>query len=244
MKNNIWLIGVIFLVLVFISIALRNSDGVEAPMLSDSTGEEGAALLFQTWENMGFDVKSLRVSISEERSFSTVLVISPQNELSQENIDSLLEFASSGGRLIYLRGDSDYYLELQIRLGAGIQKYERFGFINYEVGLGEIITGDRNRVLNRALFENPSAGIFLTEFLNPDEVIFFADYYHRIQSRTQNDEPWRNFARAQVFIIAIIILWHAGKRFGFAHNAYETEREEDEEIFNLARLYEKTRKNG
>jgi hypothetical protein len=235
-KKFAWVLPMIFVIIaLLVSHYLDTGDGT--PYSISSTGEEGASLLFDTLRHMGYNVRAgYRPLTPQTNTDHVYIMIQPQARvLTSEFADELYEWVDNGGRLIFL---SHAYLRAT------------FYRPSHEYRLGEIVTSDSFSATNGRLMQNPSQGEFVQATLqrwNAEravDVIFFAEYYHGFQT------PQNFIGRlplvirlffAQMIIVSIIAVWHFGKRLGNPIEYYqEVEREENEYVRALARLYMET----
>jgi hypothetical protein len=195
---------------------------------------------------------SYRPLTRETRTDVVYIIIQPQSPRITEQIaKDMLEWVENGGRLIFLCnsfpfGIFDELLEMRGNHSGSLRVYRH--------GRGELITGRAREITNAELMENHATGEMIQTTLsrwNSErrvENIFFAEYYHGIHI------PETMVARlplvirlilAQIVILAIILVWHLGKRFGNAIPYYEeVEREENEYVRALARLYMAAKANS
>lgn len=202
----------------------------------------GISLLYDTLQYMGYPVGVLYRPVNESLSTGgVVFIVQPTNPRpTPETADSILEWVQMGGRLVYLENRQPTVID---RALSG-HDYAEFGSMRwYRHGMGEIITGRASALANTNLMANASYGAGIAYVLagwNPD-FIYFAEYYHGFHSAGGlfSQMPiWLQLVTVQIGIIAIILIWHLGKRFGKPVPLYEEiEREENEQIMVLARLY-------
>ena len=145
-----------------------------------------------------------------------------------------------GGRLIYL--DS---LPTLTNLLDG-ESEQVFEFRLHRHGQGEVLTGRSWYVLNAPLakknpLHNGGNGVFLTLYGWDPERVRFADYYHGFHAETTLVGSLPLVVQLfllQTVIFAVALIWYLGKRFGSVIPYYEIiEREENEYLRSLARLY-------
>ena len=215
-----------------------SNDGI---YIASSTGEHGVSLFFDTLQHMGYPVEISRrpVNINSDKNHVNI-IIQPQY-FNASHINDLLEWVRHGGRLIFMSNTPIISEAIISYIGT------RFGsLIIYEIGNGILVTGNSLEIINQYLMHSYSTGTLLHSIINhwDADIIFFAEYYHGPRS-TQN-----LFARLpliirlifmQLALVGIMIVWYVGKRFGNAIPYYEEhEREENEHVFALTRLYMKT----
>ena len=209
---------------------------------SFSTGELGVSLLFDTLQHMGGRLDVLYRPVGDSvNTNDAVVIVQPSNpRLNSELAVEILIWVERGGRLIYLENSQSNFLDRMLRG----ERYTSFGgFRWYRVGLGEVVTGQANMVVNANLMQNPVYGESLAFILTSWEPgrIYFAEYYHGFH---QTDgifmqlPAWLQLTAIQIIITAVALVWHFGKRFGRPVTMYEEiERGENEQVFTLARLY-------
>ena len=242
-KNNVFLIILVITALFTMFIFGANDDGhPDYTVFSRESG--GAGLLYDTLNKMGYNVNIWYAPINANTGIHDAYVLIMPNIGSQNEIDDIIAWVKRGGQMIYLRGTFPDYLELAL----SEHYYENMGgFSYYHVGLGNIITGNANWVVNTRLMEDPSYGSMLAGALNswaPNQ-IRFAEYYHGYggAENTFSTLPgYIKLAAYQMVFITILVVWHFGKRFGKPIPYYEeTERMGDEYVKALSRLYLKSK---
>jgi len=209
-----------------------------------SVAEYGASLLYDTLHHMQYPVDTLFLPVNDSLSLNVaVLIIQPSRpRVCNCMTDDILDWVRGGGRLIFLDDRHpnviDRALEYEI--------YSSFGSLRlYHLGKGEVITGRASIVANINLMNNSSYGEIISALLSvwdPDR-IYFADYYHgfHIQEGFFQRMPVTvRMLAFQVIILSIILFWYLSKRFGTPIPYYEeVERDENEQVIVLARLYKK-----
>ena len=239
---------VIILLALFIGLswwANRRIYGLRHPDYSSfSNSYYGLSLLHDTLRHMRFPVGILYRPASSAGMGDVVLIVQPSNPRpTMAMTDDILSWVQRGGRLIYLENRQPTLID-RILEGA---YYTSFGSMrHYQLGMGEIITGRADLLANANLMTDPLYGQGLAYILaswNPNR-IYFAEYYHGFQ---RANTPFQQLpialqlAALQLAITAIALSLHLGKRFGRPSPLYEeTEREENEQVHSLARLYKLT----
>ncbi|MCL2203338.1 MAG: DUF4350 domain-containing protein [Defluviitaleaceae bacterium] len=222
------------------------SDDVSGPMYSPfSTAEAGTRLFYDTLRHMGYPVQIGYAPLTRASDTRHVyIIIQPFNPaVSQEMAEEMLDWVRRGGRLIFLQNSRPTVID---RYLAGTRNLTAGDFLHYTPGLGQVVTGRAELMTNVNLVENAAPGIRLHEFLSDwgAERIVFPVYYHGVRPRETMFSRLPLIVRLvtiQLGIATVVLLWHVGKRFGKPVPAYEeTEREENEQIRALARLYHKT----
>ena len=213
-----------------------------ADFSSFSRNDRGVSLLYDTLRHLQLPMAILEQPVSSSVSVNDVVfIIQPTNPRpSMAMAEELFLWVQRGGRLVYLENNQPNMIE---RLLQG-QYYSSFGsFRRYQLGMGEVVTGHANTITNTNLMEDPTYGeglLYLLEGWNPGR-IYFAEYYHgfrRVDSAFRRMPIWLQLVAVQVIIGALVLIWHLGKRFGRPVPLYEEiEREENEQVFTLARLY-------
>ena len=240
-KTMSWLIPLILVVaaVTFLSL-MGGNDG--PPYLSNSRGDRGASVLYDTLSLLEFNVGRSRRPLTTRTSLNDAyIILSPRSPFVDEAMArEMLEWVYMGGRLIFL--DSIPTIS-NLLYGEGEQVYE---FMLHRHGLGEVLTGRSFYVLNETLASkeplfNGGYAVFSTlTGWNPERVRF-ADYYHGLHAGTTlvGSLPLVvQLVLIQSVIFALALIWYLGKRFGSVIPYYEIiEREENEYLRSLARLY-------
>ncbi|MCL2016056.1 MAG: hypothetical protein FWG68_07420 [Defluviitaleaceae bacterium] len=246
MKNNkltIFLILIIpiFFIVATLTIARMTSD-THANFSSFSARETGASLLFDTLNYMQYPVAVLYSPVTPAINTDyAILIIQPSNPRpNQDSVEDILNWVRIGGRLIFLESNRNNLIEQAM----GSHSFASLGTLRlYSLGMGEIITGDANAILNGHLMANAIYGERLTTILSiwNAERVYFAEYYHgyRADDNLFRQLPlWLRLVAVQLLAAAAACVWHFGKRFGSPIPLYEEiEREENEQVLVLARLY-------
>ena len=214
------------------------------PYLSNSRGDMGASVLYDTLSHMGFNVGRSFAPITERTApGDAYIVISPAGEPG-ETLDAMLAWVYAGGRLVYLANDG----ALQGRLGAGDEALPGF-FTLYRHGAGELLTGFPLPVLNGTLAKDGSGArpLYLTLRGWDPQRVRFGEGYHT--ARAERTLVGSLPLAAQLFLVqagiaCALALWHFGKRFGAVVPFYSnTERKENEYLRSLAWLLHLAGKN-
>jgi hypothetical protein len=248
MRNKKSWIFTAAIVAVAMLFAYYSDTGDGAAYLHSSTGERGASLLYDTLRHMDYNVGvSRRPLTSQTNNTHVYIIIQPRYIFDDSEIAEIFEWVQNGGRLIFLcRRFPTTVLDREIKSdGVNIGNH-----IRYRYGNGEIITGKAENITNGAMIKNSSYGQFLQTTLDrwhrerEIENIFFAEYYHgsRVQETFIGRLPFvMQLIAAQILIISVITIWHLSKRFGNPIPLYEEiEREENEYVHALARVYMET----
>jgi hypothetical protein len=244
-------IGVLILVAIAVGIGYFFDTGDGRPYSSSSTGERGAGLLFDTLRHMGYGVRAGYRPLTAESSYDDVyILIQPR----QPRIDiyvaqEINAWVRSGGRLVLLGHVSPGSMHYLVG-NAPSRTTELFRI--YQIGYGEVMfSGNAGMVTNYRLMNDSAPGEAIQTTIsrwNAEReigTVFFAEYYHGFHT------PETFLGRlplvfrlmlAQIIILAIAGVWHLGKRFGNPVPYYEEiEREENEYVRALARLYMATK---
>jgi len=247
MKNRDLNIVVVLLLALFLGVAWglgRDHDGRNYPNYSSfSSNDYGASLLYDTLQHMGFAVRRLHMPVDGSLSPNDIIfIIQPRNPAvcSCCMMDDILDWVRMGGRLVFLSNDPSNVIERA--LAPEIYRY--FGSMRwYQLGMGEIITGRADLVVNVNLMADPVYGEGFTYIFHEWSPvrIYFAEYYHGFGAGTGSFQRLPlslQFIVIQIILVAVAFTWHFGKRFGRPIPLYEEiERDENEEIKVLARLY-------
>ncbi|MCL1862489.1 MAG: DUF4350 domain-containing protein [Defluviitaleaceae bacterium] len=246
-----WVVPLLIVVFVIaVSYFVDSGDGV--PFSAGSTGEGGVSLLYDTMRHMGCSARMSRrpLNLRTDTDHIYVIVQPRTPHVSTDMAHEMLEWVRMGGRLIYL---CNSYPSTVIDRVMGVQGSEIGGFLFYSYGYGKVITGGATQLTNYSLMQNSLYGQLLQNFVaqwNAERTgrIFFAEYYHGFH--TSENFVGRlpiviQLVMAQIVIVAIIAILHLGKRFGNPVEFYEeTEREENEYVRALARLYMEVKDYG
>ena len=242
-KSFSWIIPlVIVLAAAVFLLVMGGNDG--PPYVSNSRGDWGASVLYDTLGLLGFNVgRSQRPLTTRTSLGDAYIILSPRSPfVNDEMAGVMLEWVYMGGRLIYL----DNFPTFE-RLIDGVGEH-MFGFTLFRHGQGEVLTGPASYVANRSLAENSESGhgVFLTLSRWDADRVRFADYYHGFHAETTlvGNLPFVvQLFLMQSVIFAIAIIWYLGKRFGAVVPYYRIiEREENEYLRSVARLYFLTKK--
>jgi len=251
MRNKRFNIIVILLLALFVGvvwIANRHVNDLQHPdYTSFSTRNYGISLLHDTLRHMQYPVGILYRPVGETVSINhAVFIIQPTNpRINTENTESILNWVRGGGRLIYLENRQPTVIDRAL----DNEYHTAFGSMRiYRLGMGEIVTGRADTVINANLMEDSAYGQGIAYILagwNP-EYIYFAEYYHGYREMTGAFRLlplWLQLVVVQMIIGIVALVWHFGKRFGVPTPFYEEiEREENEQVFVLARLYKQAKK--
>lgn len=242
------LIFIVLAAAVFLLVRGGNDGG--APYAAFTTNEMGTSVFFDTLRHMGYPVRIGYAPLTAQSDTNHVFVlIQPFNPaISREMADEILDWVRAGGRLIFLHNQYPNILDRTLSQDGYLRRVDELFFYHYTVGYGALITGRAHHLTNRQIITDHARAAALHAILrdwNPQR-IYFPVYYHGVHP------PDTAFSRLPLIIrltliqfgIAIVLLiWHFGKRFGRAIPVYEeTEREENEQVRAMARLYKYTKK--
>jgi hypothetical protein len=205
-----------------------------------STGENGAALLYDTLRHMGLPVYIGYTELDDRVSIHDVYIWMEPNSLSEKDVESALHWIERGGRLILLENGG--YTELDDYFNW--EEAPTFGpFTHYRYGLGDVLTGDASPFLNGNLMKQSDNGQALVACLTQwnGSRIFISEWIHGYE---YDDNTWTKLPGGlkifvcQLALLALALVWFFGKRFGKPILYYEEiEREENEYIKALANLH-------
>ena len=249
-KSKNYILVIVLLVALLVGItwgANQQTYGLRYPdFTSFSNGDYGVSLLFDILRHMQYPVSTMHRPIMEASLNDVVFIIQPSNPRPTRAVtDEVLSWVYQGGRLIYLENNTPNTIELLLANHYSA----RFGSMRwYHVGMGEVITGGADLVANIHLMNQSIHGegiVYALSHWNPDRVLF-AEYYHGFHGTNSafSQMPLGlRLVAIQLIISGLIVAWYFGKRFGYPVPLYEElEREENEQVLVLARLYKKARR--
>lgn len=237
---------VVLLIALAIGVSYFFDTGEGVPYSVSTTGEGGASLLFDTLRHMGYSPRTTYHPLNRDVSTDSVyIIIQPRTPTINQNMaDEMLEWVHNGGRLIFL---SNQHPNSVLNRAAGTPGRDGGDFLLYRIGYGEMITGRAAQITNIYLMDSHTAGeaiqTTISRWNSEREIdnIFFGEYYHGFhttESFVARMPLIFRLAAVQILILAVVAVWHLGKRFGNPTPLYEEiEREENEYIRALARLY-------
>ena len=242
MKKSVsWIIPLVIVIAASIFLlVMGQNDG--PPYVSNSRGDWGVSVLYDTLGLLGFNVgRSQSPLTTRSNTGDAYIIISPRSpRVNEEMASAMLEWVYMGGRLIFL---SSYPILDRLLFQLDVPRDEILGYALYRYGQGEVLTGSARPVLNINLADSSQSGhgIFLTlERWNPQRVRF-ADYYHGFHAGTTLVGSLPLVVQLfllQAVIFAVALIWYLGKRFGAVVPYFQIiEREENEYLRSLARLY-------
>ncbi|MCL2356511.1 MAG: DUF4350 domain-containing protein [Defluviitaleaceae bacterium] len=253
MRNKKWFMwffpAILVLAAVGITYFLDTGDGT--PHSVTSTGERGASLIFDTLQHMNYPARRSYRPLTPQTDPNVVyVIIQPRSPaINAERAEEMLEWVYYGGRLIFLCWN---HPNTAIDRALDTQGIPSGQFTLYTHGSGAILTGDAVQIENSVLMHNHAPGrriqITLDDWNSTREVsaIFFAEYYHGFHTPQNFVGRLPLFMRLillQTVIFSLVALLFFGKRFGNSVPYYEEiEREENEYVRALARLYQRIRK--
>jgi len=225
------------------------SDDYEGPpFVSSTTGERGASLLYDTLRHMGYPVRVSRRPLTAHTDINHAYIfIQPHySHFDHYKAEALLSWVYSGGRLIFLHNRPVTIFDTLINSpGTG------FGNLTiHELGQGVFVSGHANDIININLMNDHGTGAQIHTVINRWNVdrIMFAEYYHGARATETFFNRLPTIVRlviVQLGLVSLILVWYSGKRFGNPIVYYEEhEREENEHVYALARLYMKTKRKN
>ena len=237
------LIIIVLAAAVFLVLQVDNGDGPPySPFLTD---EPGTSLLYDTLQHMGYPVRIGYAPLTRARNTDHVhVIIQPFNpNITTEMAQEMLAWVYGGGRLLFLHNN---LLNALNQLLPDSATYTIHGLDHHRHGAGTVVIGRAQNVTNRMLVDNAAPGAAIHEIIaewNADRVYFMVYYhgFHPTETMFSELPLVIRLILIQLGIALLMLLWHMGKRFGRAIPTYEeTEREENEQVRALARLYMKT----
>ena len=225
-----------------------NQDG--APFTANNTTERGASLLFDTLAHMGYPVRVGRRPVNMTGYANRAYIFIQPNlaHFNEEKTADLLAWVAAGGQLFFLHNNPSTPIDAAISTGG-----TSFGSLTiHEIGQGVLVRGRAEDIVNIHLMNQPDTGAGIEAVLSQRwetiSRVYFAQFYqHPPAAETFfNRLPFIiRLAVIQLALIALIIVWYLGKRFGNPIAYYqEQEREENEHVRALAQLYMKTRRKS
>jgi len=248
MKNKYLIVIIVLLAVLLIAVSWSfNRYTHRYPDYSMLSNEEfGISLLYDTLQHLQFPMSTLHRPIGEAAGLNDVVfIIQPsQPRVCNCMTPDILNWVRSGGRLIFLENRHPNVIDNALEA----ENYTYFGNMRlYQVGMGEVLTGRADSVANINLMYKPSYGETIASLLsawNPSR-IYFAEYYHGFSA---NDGAFRQLPVSlqmvvlQVILALLALLIYFSKRFGTVIPYYEeVERDENEQVLVLARLYKQRR---
>ena len=242
MKKSLIIAIIIFVILVTINtLASNNSD--TRPHTVFSTGEQGAALFYDSLNLLGYPVRIGRRPLNTSTNINDIyVIIEPTNpRVDIEMAREMIEWVQMGGRLIFMQNLHSMSILESLLSGGHLQG----NIMRYNVGLGEVIVGMARDIQNRGLYNSPAGAVHILNILDEwnADTIWFAEYYHghRMSETFFSNLPLIiRLSIIHLFIIAVAIILCVGKRFGKPVPVYsEIERTENEHVKSLALLLTK-----
>ena len=206
-----------------------------------TTGQMGTSLLYDTLRHLDHSTvqRSRPISSSTRLDHVYVIVQPLSNVLTRAAAQDILAWVESGGRLILL---SNQMTHVHLPLTAG----QSLGNLTlHHHGHGEILTGRSIPATNAYLMNDPTAGRIIHAVLTrwePTSIVFTEYYRNPVQSQGMlSTFPLIvRLILLQAVITAIVLILYSGRRWGNAIPVYEEiERDENEYVHALARLYMK-----
>ena len=202
-----------------------------------NTYRTGTSLIFDTLAHMGYATRVSNQPITLHTSTSnSYVIIQPHLDHFTGDDPYTLQWVNQGGHLAFFHNSN-------IPLTQDMEG-TRFGHLTvYEIGQGMIVTGRANSITNFSLMNTHDIGAQLHSVLsswNMAEIIF-VEYYHRPPGEDGffNTLPLMvRLVIIQIIIVAVATVFYLGKRFGNPTPYYkEHERDENEHVHALARIY-------
>jgi len=233
----------IIVILGIVVLHFFNNDTQGDSFTATNTGVHGASLFFDTLQHMGYPVSITRRPLTTDTNTTHLyVIIQPAFPPSSYQTEEILEWVQHGGTLIFLQNSSAFRNLLP---GEGT----RVGDIMiHELGQGVVVTSTANQITNNNLMNTADIGIQLHAIIshsNPSRIIF-AEYYHTAPAGDNLFSRLPLIVRLvfiQLGLTSLIAIWYLGKRFGNPVPYHdEIEREENEHVHAVTRLYLKIRR--
>jgi len=238
---------VIIVIIAAVVLYVFSSDDSGPEFRASTTGERGVSLLYDTLQYMGYPVGVSRNRVDMRTNINhAYIIIQPSYPLffDEDIVNEKLEWIRMGGRLIFLQNQNNTAFDIALSNYA-----TNFGSLRlYELGEGMLVTGRANDITNLNLMEEPNTGAILQIIIDiwGADRIMFGEYYHgpRPTDPLFNRMPIIvRLVFVQLALVAVMLVWYLGKRFGNPVVYYEEhEREENEHIHALTRLYMKIKR--
>lgn len=221
------------------------SSRAEPDYTSFSTQTYGTSLLYDTLRKMDYPVSVMYEPVNAQSAVNDAyIIIQPEDPvLNEEQAAEILQWVRRGGRLIYLE---DYYPTVFDEMLEDYEYTDWEDMTYYPVGMGAVVVGFAEDVVNQNLMDNSLYGALIGSILddwNADH-IFFVEYYHGYRT---NDNLFTHLplviklGLVQIVLCTAAYAWFKGKRFGKPIPYYEEiERDENEHVRAMARLLYKT----
>ena len=233
-------------IIVILGIAILhffNDDTQGGTFTTSNTGVRGASLFFNTLQHMGYPVSVSRRPLNTDTSTSHMyVIIQPTFPPCNYQTKEIIDWVQRGGHLIFLQ-NSDSFRNLLPSTGTQLG-----GIWIHELGQGIVITGTANEITNYNLMNTADIGIQLHVIITHSnhERIIFAEYYHiaPVSNNLFSRLPLiMRLVFIQLGLTSLIAIWYFGKRFGNPVPYHdEIEREENEHVHAVTRLYLKIRR--
>ena len=243
-KLKKFILPAIIVIIAAVILYVFSSDFEGRPFAAYTTGERGTSLLYDTLRHMGYPARISRRPLTARTNINhAYIIIQPVfSHFDDDKAEALLAWVYSGGKLIFLHNHRTSPFD---RHPPGTT----FGSLTiYEIGQGIFVRGSTNDITNRNMINDHDTGARIHAIIsswNVDRVIF-AEYYHNPPASETFFNRLPTIVRliiVQLGLMSIILVWHLGKRFGNPIIYYEEhEREENEHVHALTRLYMKMRR--
>ncbi len=235
----------------FVTASFRFSSDVGStePLYSVlNTRETGVSVLYETLKKMGFPVEIDYQKITKLTPLSDIqVVVTPDSAYcSDKELEEMLNWVFDGGLLIFAYGKSSGYFDAMLEKRR-VKPYETAAFSYYQLGFGEIYTLDANLITNKTLAADTSGGLVFVDILGEYYYysLNFNEFYHGLGqagSFTADLPAGVKILVVQVVMVAFLIVFYYGRRFGKPVPYYEeTDRDENEFVLTVANVYERAK---
>ena len=241
-----WIFIAIIIVCAVVVIYIFDDNTEEPAHVVSSFGRTGVSLLFDTLNHMNYPVQISRSPLTPSTNPNhAYIIIQPSYPLvCWDKAEEMLDWVFMGGRLFFFHNSPTTIFDTIIEYDS-----IDFGRLRvYEFGRGSVVIGPTREITNYNLMHNADTATSLESLLyhwNPD-IIWFGEYYHSMPGPTNFVMRMPLIVRlsfVQLTFVGFAIVWHLGKRFGRPAPFYEEyEREENEQVHALTRLYLKIRR--
>jgi len=236
---------IIVIVAALVMYAFSEERNLDQPSFTaNNTDNMGVSLFYDTLRHMGYNVTTSRRPITANTNMDYVhVIIQPPTFFRESAAEEILDWVYNGGFLVFLHNSRNNVLEGQI---PGHNR-RTDDITQHRHGQGTIVTGAAARVTNHRLILDHTPGTYLHSIISGRSAsgVAFVEYYH---SPPAAENFWTRLPLIvriifiQMVLVAIMAIWHLGKRFGNPVQYYqETERDENEHVHALAKLYWKAK---
>jgi len=239
-------IGAVIVVSIIVLLWFFGGGASDAPDYTVfSANEKGVSLLYDILRELRYPVKLSYSPFDPHSGYSDVYIFIEPENINDETAEKLLIWVRRGGRIIFM----DSQIPNQLQKIMNTSEAEQFGGLSYySVGSGAVLSGSSAELTNKNLMENSRPGQVVEYILHQwqPKNIYFMEYYH---GYTPSDNMFGGLPEGYQLIICQIavffaaLVWLYGKRFGKPEPYLEAdEREENENVKALSRLYYNTRR--